>query len=75
MAAFGWKTTCRSTVAVRGFGPFKSDDVEIVNNTAYKNGQVVGYADIMVNQSASVKVVNKIAYSRQGAARSRLFGA
>ena len=50
-----------------GIQAFLCDDVEIVNNTLYKNGQAVGYADILVNQSASVKVVNNIAYSRQAA--------
>ena len=41
--------------------------MEIVNNTTYQNGQVVGYADIMVDQCTDVKVLNNIAYSPKGA--------
>ena len=33
-----------------GIATYLADQVDIVNNTVYKNGQVVGYADIMVNQ-------------------------
>ena len=50
-----------------GIVTYLADQVDIVNNTVYKNGQVVGYADIMVNQSAAVKVLNNIAYSRSAA--------
>ncbi|MFN0121133.1 MAG: right-handed parallel beta-helix repeat-containing protein [Blastocatellia bacterium] len=50
-----------------GIQTFFSDQVEIINNTAYKNGQVVGYADILVNQSGQVRVLNNIAYSRRSA--------
>jgi parallel beta-helix repeat protein len=44
-----------------GITAYLSDGVQIINNTTYKNGQVVGYADIFVNQSNSVKVFNNIA--------------
>lgn len=50
-----------------GIQAFKSDQIDIINNTTYQNGQVVGYADILVNQSGSVRVLNNIAYSRSGA--------
>ena len=51
-----------------GIQAFLCDDVEIVNNTVSKNGQVVGYADILVNQSASVKVgITKRIHARQPA--------
>jgi hypothetical protein len=51
-----------------------SDGVQIINNTAYKNGQVVGYPDIFVNQSSSVKVFNNIAYSRPSANPIQVIG-
>ena len=47
-----------------GIEVFQSDGVDIANNTVYKNGQVVGYADILVNAAGSVNVLNNIAYSR-----------
>jgi hypothetical protein len=50
-----------------GVQTFFSDQVDVINNTAYKNGQVVGYADILINQSGMVRVLNNIAYSRRAA--------
>jgi parallel beta-helix repeat protein len=57
-----------------GITTYLSDGVQIINNTAYKNGQVVGYPDIFVNQSSSVKVFNNIAYSRPSANPIQVIG-
>ncbi len=50
-----------------GIQAFRSDQVDIINNSTYQNGQVVGYADILVNQAGSVRVLNNIAYARSAA--------
>lgn len=50
-----------------GVNVYLADQADIINNTVFSNGQVVGYADIVVNQSDSVKVLNNIAYSRRNA--------
>ena len=50
-----------------GIQAFRSDQIDIINNTTYQNGQVVGYADILVNQAGSVRVLNNIAYARSAA--------
>lgn len=49
-----------------GIQSFLSDNVEVINNTAYKNGQVVNYADILINQCLGARVMNNIASSRKG---------
>jgi len=50
-----------------GINVYLSDQVDLINNTVYKNGQVVGYPDIIVNDTSSVRVLNNIAYSRRAA--------
>ena len=49
-----------------GIHAFKADHVDIINNTAYHNGTVVGYADIFSNQSQDVNILNNIMYARDG---------
>ncbi|GAB2594616.1 choice-of-anchor Q domain-containing protein [Spirosoma areae] len=49
-----------------GIHAFKADHVDIINNTAYNNGTVVGYADIFANTCKDVNVLNNIMYSRDG---------
>jgi hypothetical protein len=50
-----------------GVTVYSSDHVDIVNNTLYKNGQVVEYADLFINQSGDVRAGNNIAWARTGA--------
>ncbi|MBC7828317.1 MAG: right-handed parallel beta-helix repeat-containing protein [Chitinophagaceae bacterium] len=49
-----------------GIHSYKADHVDIINNTAYHNGTVVGYADIFSNNCADVKIINNIMYSASG---------
>jgi len=49
-----------------GIHAFKADHVDIVNNTAYRNGTVVGYPDIYAGSSTDVKIINNIMYARTG---------
>lgn len=49
-----------------GIHAFSSGHVDIVNNTAYNNGQVVGYADIYASYANDCKVINNIAYAKNG---------
>jgi len=49
-----------------GIHTFKADHVDIINNTAYHNGTVVGYPDIFSNQCQDVNIINNIMYSRNG---------
>lgn len=49
-----------------GIHAFDAQHVDIVNNTAYSNGDVVGYADIFANRATDVKIMNNIMYSRTG---------
>ncbi|MGA2183849.1 MAG: right-handed parallel beta-helix repeat-containing protein [Bryobacteraceae bacterium] len=50
-----------------GITVYSSDHVDVVNNTLYKNGQVVEYADLFINQSGDVRAENNIAWARTGA--------
>jgi hypothetical protein len=49
-----------------GIHTYKADHVDIVNNTAYHNGIVVGYPDIFTNNCNDVNIINNIMYSREG---------
>lgn len=49
-----------------GIHAFEARRVDIVNNSAYMNGQVVGYADIYASYSTDVKLLNNIAYAKPG---------
>lgn len=49
-----------------GIHSYKADHVDIVNNTAYHNGTVVGYPDIFTNNCNDVNITNNIMYSRDG---------
>jgi hypothetical protein len=49
-----------------GIHAFSSNHVDIINNTAYHNGTVVGYADIFQSDADDGKVINNIMYSRDG---------
>jgi hypothetical protein len=45
---------------------YSSDHVDIVNNTTYKNGQVVGYPEVFVNSASDIRVVNNVLWARRG---------
>ena len=49
-----------------GIHSYKADHVDIINNTAYHNGIIVGYPDIFTNQCKDVNIINNIIYSRTG---------
>ena len=47
-----------------GIHAFDSEHVDIVHNTTYQNGQVVGYAEIFANNSADVRIENNVMIGR-----------
>ena len=49
-----------------GIHAFESEHVDIVNNTAYDNGQKVAYAEIFSNNSNDVRILNNIMVARTG---------
>lgn len=49
-----------------GIHSYSADHVDIINNTAYHNGTVVGYPDIFSNACKDVNIINNIMYSRTG---------
>jgi len=49
-----------------GIHSYLADHVDIVNNTAFNNGTVVGYPDIFTNSCKDVNIINNIMYSRTG---------
>lgn len=51
-----------------GIHCFDAKHVDIINNTAFNNGQVVGYAEIFSNKCTDVKIINNIMYGRTGGA-------
>ncbi|MDA3865221.1 MAG: right-handed parallel beta-helix repeat-containing protein, partial [Salinivirgaceae bacterium] len=52
-----------------GVHAYKSDHVDIINNTAYNNGTVMGwdYPEMDANQCSDVRFYNNIMYARTGA--------
>jgi len=49
-----------------GIHTFRTRDVDIVNNTTYWNGQVVGYEEIFSNNSVNVTIMNNVIVPRPG---------
>jgi hypothetical protein len=49
-----------------GIHAFDARHADILNNTAYMNGDKVGYADIFAGFSTDIKILNNIVYSRIG---------
>ncbi|MBS7233786.1 T9SS type A sorting domain-containing protein [Flavobacterium psychroterrae] len=49
-----------------GIHSFHANHVDIINNTAYHNGNVVGYPEIFGSDAADVKIYNNIMYARSG---------
>ncbi|OBX26988.1 hypothetical protein A9996_00955 [Gelidibacter algens] len=49
-----------------GIHAFQAVRVDIINNTAYNNGTVVGYAEIFGQECSDVKIFNNIMFARTG---------
>ncbi|MDA3866397.1 MAG: right-handed parallel beta-helix repeat-containing protein, partial [Salinivirgaceae bacterium] len=49
-----------------GIHAFQAWHVDIINNTAYNNGTVVGYPEIDANSCTDVNIYNNIMYARTG---------
>ncbi len=49
-----------------GVHAYRAHHVDIINNTAYNNGTVVGYPEMDANNCADVKFYNNIMYARTG---------
>ncbi len=68
--AYTGKTLVQNNVSYNnggsGMHAFSAGHVDIINNTAYNNGQVVGYADIYASYANDVRVINNIAYAKTG---------
>ena len=68
--AYTGRTLVENNVSVNnggsGIHTFKADHVDIINNTAYHNGTVVGYPDIFTNACQDVNIINNIMYARLG---------
>ncbi len=47
-----------------GIHAYHSDHVDIIHNTTYQNGQVVGYAEIFANSSDDVHMFNNVMIGR-----------
>ena len=51
-----------------GIHAYSSNNVDIINNTAYNNGRVVGYPEIYGADGSNVNIYNNIMYARTGGA-------
>lgn len=47
-----------------GIHSYLSDNIDIVHNTAYYNGQVLNYGEIFANESGNVRIYNNICVAR-----------
>ncbi len=47
-----------------GIHAYDSEHVDIIHNTTYQNGQVVGYAEIFANNSNDVQILNNVMIGR-----------
>ncbi len=69
--AYTGRTLVENNVSINnggsGIHTYKADHVDIINNTAYNNGTVVGYPEIFSNSCKDVNIINNIMYARTGA--------
>jgi hypothetical protein len=49
-----------------GMHAYESDHVDFINNTAYHNGQIVGYPEISAGDSSDVRILRNIMSARPG---------
>jgi len=57
-----------------GMHAFHADNVDFINNTAYNNGQQVGYAEIFANQCRNGRILNNVMYARTGGKANSDYG-
>lgn len=71
-AAYTGRTLVENNISFNnggsGIHSYKADHVDIINNTVYGNGTMVGYADLYAASATDVKIANNIIYSRTGGA-------
>jgi PA14 domain len=69
-ADYNGRTLIADNLAVHnggsGIHAYGARHADIVNNTAYMNGDEVGYADIFAGSSTDITLSNNIAYARAG---------
>ena len=51
-----------------GIHTFRSDNVDIINNTVFNNGSTpeLGWSELFANDSENVNIFNNLVYSRTG---------
>lgn len=68
--AYGGRTLVENNVSFNnggsGIHSYKADHVDMINNTVYNNGTVVGYPDLYAGSATDVKIANNIIYSAPG---------
>lgn len=69
-SGYNGRTLVENNISVNNGGggvhAFFANHVDIINNTAYNNGIVVGYPDIDVQSCDDTKIINNIMYARTG---------
>jgi hypothetical protein len=73
---FTGRTLIRNNLVVNnggsGIHAYDSRRADIVNNTAYKNGDAVNYPDIYANTGNDVKIFNNVVYARPQASGGKI---
>jgi parallel beta-helix repeat protein len=66
--AYSGRTLVANNLAVNnggsGIHTYESDNVDVVHNTAYFNGQVLDYGEIFALDSGNIRIVNNICVAR-----------
>ena len=69
-AAYAGRTLVENNISFNnggsGIHSYKGDHVDIMNNTVYNNGIVMGYPDLYASSATDVKIANNIVYSMPG---------
>lgn len=69
-ASYSGRTLVANNLSVgnggSGLHAFQAKHADFVNNTAYMNGDKVGYADIYAQESDDIKFYNNVVFSRNG---------
>lgn len=69
-AAYSGRTLVANNVSYNnggsGIHAYQADRVDIINNTAFNNGVMVGYAEIYGQDCSDVKIYNNIMFARSG---------
>ncbi|MCS6243868.1 MAG: right-handed parallel beta-helix repeat-containing protein [Opitutus sp.] len=68
LGAYTGKTLVANNLVVNnggsGIHTYRSDNVDIVHNTAYFNGQVLDWGEIFASESGTIRIYNNICYAR-----------